>query len=183
MHHLCDTKHWIPWHFSTLNCLPLPLLSFPQHKHALTHSQLPFNHNYVQIERKWVFILFISIELTILCYFQLYNIVNSDTFVDYIPYKVITVFFTIFPVLYITSLWFIYFIIDISCPLTSFTCLVQPAFPSPLATTNLFSVSVSLSLFYICLFWSLDSTYMWRYTVFVFDLVHFNRLSFRCSHK
>ena len=105
-----------------------------------------------------------------------------DTFVDYIPYKVITVFFTISSVLYITSLWFIYFIIDISCPLTSFTCLVQPAFPSPLATTNLFSVSVSLYLFYICLFWSLDYTYMWSYTVFVFDLVHFNRLSFRCIY-
>ena len=44
-------------------------------------------------------------------------------------------------------------------------CYLQP--PSPLVTTNLFSVSMSL-LYIICSFVLFDSTYEWNHTVFVF---------------
>ena len=44
---------------------------------------------------------------------------------------------------------------------------------SPLWNASLFSVSMSLFLFYVCLFCFLGSTYKWNHTVFVFaDLFH-----------
>ena len=77
-----------------------------------------------------------------------------------------TVSVTIFTMLYITSLWLTYFIIEI-CTFTHFT----NSFPSPLATTNLFCVSVNSFLFYF-----LDSTYNWDHTVFVFLCLMYFRM-------
>ena len=83
-------------------------------------------------------------------------------FKNYIPYKVITVLLTIFPVLYVTVLWFIYFY---NCkfvtlnPLHLF-CNISP--PPPTMSPRLWQpLDCSLSLFlfcYICscvlVFWS-----------------------------
>ena len=63
------------------------------------------------------------------------------------PFKVVTILLTIFLMLYITSWSLIYFIIGGLYLLIPFTYLPNPQTPSPLATTRLFSVSVSLFLF------------------------------------
>ena len=77
-----------------------------------------------------------------------------------------TVSLTIFTMLYVTSLWLIYFITEI-CTFTLFTNFL----PSPLATTNLVSVSINSFLFYF-----LDSTYNWDHTVFVFVCLMYFRM-------
>ena len=73
-------------------------------------------------------------------------------------------------VLYNISLLFIYFIHSSLYLLIPCHYLASPPSLSPLVTTSLFSISVSLFLFsvYICLYYFLDSTYKWYYTVFVF---------------
>ena len=63
-------------------------------------------------------------------------------------YKVITIFLTIVPMLYITSPWLIYFITGILNFLIPFICFVCLPNPFLLANVSLLSVSVSLFLFY-----------------------------------
>ena len=96
---------------------------------------------------------------TILHLFQVYNIViwyfyisqndHHDKSSYYLsPYKFIMILLTISPMLYISSLWLIYFVTGSVYLLISLTCFTPPSLPSPLATTCLFSVSVSLFLFW-----------------------------------
>ena len=61
---------------------------------------------------------------------------------------------------------YLYLILYLLIPFPSLASLLTP---SPRVTTRLFSVSMSLLLFcYTHLFYFLDATYKWEYTVFVF---------------
>ena len=70
-----------------------------------------------------------------------------------------TVLLTIVTMLYIIFPWFIYFITG---NLYLLTTSIHFAHPLPLATTNLFSASMSLVF---CLFFFLDFTYKWHHIV------------------
>ena len=91
---------------------------------------------------------------------------------------------TIFPTLCISYLWFIYFATENLYLLLSLTYFSPPPHPpQPLATTCLFSVSLTVSVWlcsFIC-FYLLESTYKWHHTVFVF--VWFISLSIRSSRS
>ena len=68
------------------------------------------------------------------------------------PYKDIAQLLTRFPTLYILYPWLIYLAAGSLCLLISLTYFSLPPLPtSPLATTCLFSASVTLFLFYVCL--------------------------------
>ena len=68
------------------------------------------------------------------------------------PFKDNTLLLTVFPMLYTSSQWLIYFITGNLCLLISLTYFTNPPLhPSPLATTCMFSVSMTLFLFcYVC---------------------------------
>ena len=87
-----------------------------------------------------------------------------------------SVLLTIVIKLYITSPWLIYFITRYLYLLTIFIHFTHP--PPPLATTNLFSVSMfSFSVLF------LDSTYKWHHMAFVFAwLILFSIIPWRFIH-
>ena len=88
---------------------------------------------------------------TILYYFQLYSIVIC-IFIYNIPYKFIIILLIMFPVLYITFLWLIYFTTGSLYLLILFTYFFLSPYPSLSllcsGNTSLFSVSVKLFLFF-----------------------------------
>ena len=83
---------------------------------------------------------------------------------DYCVSKVITILLTApYAVHYILMTYFI----------TGLISTISHNHPSPLWNASLFSVSMSLFLFYVCLFCFLGSTYKWNHVAFVFaDLFH-----------
>ena len=72
-----------------------------------------------------------------------------------------TVLFAIVSMLYMTSLWLIYFITGSLYLLASFTHFAHPSHP---LSGNHQSVSMSLAFLFVC--FVLDSTYKWNHAVF-----------------
>ena len=113
-------------------------------------SILRFSHSFFNfldpLVGRYAF-FFLKLQLIYSIYqFQVYNILFQTLIQSY--YKILT----IFPVLYIISLWLIYFIaisLHLLIPFTDFLPLPHSFFP--LETTSLFSVSLFL-FYYICSF-------------------------------
>ena len=106
----------------------------------------------------------------VIWYFHILQNAHHDKFSYHLsPYKGITLLLTIFPMLYISSPWLIYFVTESVYLLISLTYVAHSPTSSPLATSCLFSVSMILFLFcYLYLFCFLDFTYKWNHLVFVF---------------
>ena len=86
-----------------------------------------------------------------------------------IYYIIIVSFLTVFPTLHTSQLWLINFVTGSLYLLISLTYFFSPPTHSPLATTYLFSVSMTPFLFsHVDLLCSSDSTREWNHTVFVF---------------
>ena len=97
-------------------------------------------------------------------------------------YKVIKIL-TIFPMLYISSPWLIYFVTGNLYLLISLTDFTHPPHTPPsLWQPPIFPLSISLFLF-VHLFCFLDSTYKWIKTVFVFPacLISLSIIPSRCN--
>ena len=112
----------------------------------------------------WLFILVWCIQYSTQ-YFTSYKM-NSRYHLS--PYKIITVLLTIVPMLYITSLWLIYFIagnLYFNLPYLFHSSLFLP----PLWQAPVCSLSESAFVFIFVCF--LDSTYKWKHVVFVFLLL------------
>ena len=81
-------------------------------------------------------------------------------------YRIITILLAVFSMLNFTFLWYLFYswkFVHLNS-LHLFCLLSSP--PIPLAITNLFSVSTSLFLFFVC--FVSDSTYKWNYMVYAF---------------
>lgn len=86
-------------------------------------------------------------------------------------YKFITILFTIFFMLYTTTLWLILFITGDLYLLIPFTYFASHlSLSTPPVMTNLFSVSMNFFSFYFCLF--CFSTYNWDHTVLSLSAYH-----------
>ena len=81
------------------------------------------------------------------------------------PFKVITTLLTIFPILYITSPWLIYFITGSLCLLIPFTYFTHPPIPCQPPVCSLYLWVCFCFVMFICF---LDSTCKWNHAVFVF---------------
>lgn len=93
----------------------------------------------------WSFFFFLSI--VDLPYYISSDVQHSDIFIDYTLCKVILEYLSVFPVLYIISLYLISFTPSSLYLLILSSDFAPPITLSPLITTSLFSVSVSLFLF------------------------------------
>ena len=80
------------------------------------------------------------------------------------PFNIITILWTIFPILYMKSLWLIYFITGSLCLLIPFTYFAHrpPAQQPPVCSLYLW-----ICFCFVCLFCFLYSTYKWDHVVFV----------------
>ena len=82
------------------------------------------------------------------------------------PYRIITILLIVFSMPNFTFLWYLFYswkLIHLNS-VHLFCLFFSP--PISLAVTNLFSVSTSLFLFFVC--FVSDSTYKWDYMVFAF---------------
>ena len=174
VNYICHVVHYIPsaylsynWKFVHFDCFhPNPPPNQPPP--LVTTNLISFSMS--------LFICFWSI--TILCSWftkQWFNISIHFKIIitiksSYLPFVNLPRYYIIidiFPILYISYLWLIYFVTGSLYLLISLTYFSSTP---PLATISLFSVYMNLSVllhFFIC-FVFLDSTCKWNYTVFVF---------------
>ena len=105
-------------------------------------------------------------DITIWYFYILRNDHHDKSSYHLSPYKVMTILLTIFSMLYISSLWLIYFVtgsLYLLIPITYFTSPVwQPHFCS------LYLWVCFCFVLFFHLFCFLNSTYKWNQTVFVF---------------
>ena len=71
------------------------------------------------------------------------------------PYKIILILLTILPILYLTTLWLIYLVTGSLYLLIFLTYFIPPFHPSLFFGTSNF-ISLSMSLFLLCLFFCFD---------------------------
>ena len=107
-------------------------------------------------------------------HFQMIYTYHSESSFLLLLYKFITVLLTVFPMLYVSSLWLIYCVTGSLYLLIPFTYFAHFPVLSLLPTTCMFSVSVSLLLFHF-----FNSIHKWSYMAF--DFVWLSSLSITLS--
>ena len=138
------------------------------------------------IDLQYYIILYYHLHSMVIWYFYTLWDDHHKSSYHLSPCKLITVLLTIFPMLYRSLLWFIYFIIRSLYFVIPFIYLIHVHFPRLLPAMSLFSVSMSLFLLrYVCLFvLLLDSTYKWNlwYMSFYLWLISFSIIYFGYIH-
>ena len=146
---------WLNWEVSAFGC---PVVPTPIYWKGLS---LLHCTSFFKLKYSWRTILYqFQAYYTVIWHLHtLWNDHHDNSSKHLSPYKVIIMLLTIFHMLYITSPWLIYFISEGLYFLIPFSYFASPT-SSLLATTHLFSVSVSLFLFgLVYLFCFLDPLY------------------------